>query len=103
MLVTPAGLEGGLTVMQAAIEALEVNRRYLATVVGEPQLGKRGLYPTLLKGGLQRHVLTMMNFLAYADGEKDLLEISEIVGENVMVCAEIAETMLAHGLVSVVG
>ena len=46
-LVTAKGLEGGLSMMQAAIRALEANHVYRATGPGEPQLGKRGLYPTL--------------------------------------------------------
>lgn len=97
-LVTAKGLEGGLSMMQAAIRALEANHVYRATVPGEPQLGKRGLYPTLSTRESGLRVRTMMNLLAYADGQHDLLEIAEIIGADILHCAEIAETLVAHEL-----
>lgn len=98
-LVTPAGLEGGLAIMQAAVRALEANRTYRATVVGEPQLGKRGLYPNLSTRESGLEVRSRMNFLAYVDGDHDLLAVADLIGEDVLVCAEIADTLLKHGLV----
>jgi len=102
-LVTPQGLEGGLAMMQAAIRALEANHTYRATVPGEPQLGKRGLYPTLStrESGIQ--VRAMMNLLAYADGTLDLLAIADLIGTDILRCAEIAETLATHGLLERVG
>ena len=97
-LVTAKGLEGGLAMMQAAIRVLEANKVYHATVPGEPQLGKRGLYPNLSIKGSGTMVREMMNLLAYADGRHDLLEIVETIGGDFMRCAEIAETLLGHGL-----
>lgn len=102
-LVTPKGLEGGLSIMQAAVRALEANRTYRATVVGEPQLGKRGLYPNLSTSESGLQVRSRMNFLAYVDGDHDLLEIAEMIGEDVLVCAEIADELLSHGLVEICG
>ena len=97
-LVTEVGLEGGLAMMQAVICALEVNHTYRVTVPGEPQLGKRGLYPSLSTKDFDPTVRMMMNFLAYADGQRDLIEIAEIIGSDVLKCAEIASTLLKHGL-----
>ena len=45
--VTPKGLDGGYWVLRRSIEALENNKNYKVTVLCEPQMGKRGLYPTL--------------------------------------------------------
>lgn len=97
-LVTPEGLEGGLAVMQATIAALEANRVYGARVIGEPQLGKRGLYPTLSTRDSGMRVRTMMNLLAYADGKLDLLEIADLIGADIQTCAEIVQHLLAHDL-----
>ena len=46
-LISPADLEGAYHVYQLMFEALEANRTYRVTCLGEPQLGKRGLYPTI--------------------------------------------------------
>lgn len=100
-LVTPSGLAGGLAAMQATIRVLEANLVYRATVAGEPQLGKRGLYPTLSMRGSAEQVRAMMNLLAYADGTLDLIDLADRIGEDVLVCAGIATTLEAHGLLEV--
>ena len=40
----------------------------------------------------------MMNILAYADGEHDLLSIAHMIGEDVDTCAQISERLVAEGL-----
>ncbi|MGO3182950.1 MAG: DUF4910 domain-containing protein [Aequorivita sp.] len=60
------------------IQVLEWNSHYLNTLpYGEPQLGKRGLYPTLSKKGERAFVDAMMWVLNLSDGEYDLIAISE--------------------------
>ena len=49
-------------------------------MLGEPQLGKRGLYPTLSTKTSGKEVRLMMNIISYADGKKSLIEIAEICG-----------------------
>lgn len=77
-LVTPGGLEGAFTVYQQCLMALEANRTYRATVPCEPQLGKRGLYPTVSRRSLANEFKKLRHVLAYADGETDLIAIAEI-------------------------
>jgi aminopeptidase-like protein len=79
-LVTPAGLEGGFRMLQQTLQILEANRTPKATVLCEPQLGKRGLYPTLSTKTSAQTTRTVMNLLAYADGSQSLLDISELIG-----------------------
>jgi aminopeptidase-like protein len=85
-------------VLQRCLQALEVNFRYKATVPCEPQLGRRGLYPTLGTATSGLRVRTMMNVLAYADGEADLLGIADTIGADIMECAEIATRLEECGL-----
>ncbi len=61
------------------IEAIERNGKYINTMpYCEPQLGKRGLYPTLgSQKGTQAMVKAMMWMLNLSDGENDLISISE--------------------------
>tara|TARA_B100001996_G_scaffold255341_1_gene198416 strand:- start:76 stop:501 length:426 start_codon:yes stop_codon:yes gene_type:complete len=94
-LVTANGLEGGFEVNRLAIEAIENNCIPLVKVVGEPQMGKRNLFPEInnlvnkdlisSKGRRQYDNIKdesfyyhlMMNVLSYSDGLHSLLEIAE--------------------------
>ena len=97
-LISPDGLEGAFRVLQRCLQALEVNYRHRAIIPCEPQLGKRGLYPTLSTIKSSEQVRTMMDLLAYADGEADLLGIADIIDADIMECAQIAEKLEKHGL-----
>lgn len=102
-LVSPQGFQGAFDAMVEWIDAIEYNRRYHATVLCEPQLGKRGLYPMISQKGSYGGIKAMSNFLAYADGRRDLFEISEIAGVPVKQLLPVADTLLKNGLVEVVG
>ncbi len=75
-LVSPEGLQGAYDVMTQVIDALEMNQRYQVQVLCEPQLGKRGLYPTTSQKGSYDKVKAMIDFIAYADGKTDIIDIS---------------------------
>lgn len=96
--ISPKGLEGAYETLRRCLVALEANYHYRVTISCEPQMGKRGLYPTISTKKSGEQVRTMMNLLAYADGVMDLLEIAEIIDADVMECADIAERLLGHGL-----
>jgi aminopeptidase-like protein len=78
-LISPAGLQGSFNVMTQCIMALENNYKYEVTTVCEPQLGRRGLYPSVSRKGQYDEIFKMVNFLAYADGTNDLVDISNII------------------------
>jgi len=96
--VTPRGLAGGYGVVRDCLELLERNRVYRATCLGEPQLGRRGLYPML--GTKESHALVkdMLDVLAYADGTRDLIAISDLTGVPVARLHPIADRLVAEGL-----
>ncbi len=102
-LISPAGLRGGFEALRRCLATLEHNRTWVATVPCEPQLGKRGLYPTLSTKDTRRQVATMMDILAYADGETDLIAIAERIGVPVEDCAVIAERLAKESLLREVG
>jgi aminopeptidase-like protein len=97
-LISPAGLGGGIGALAKAILAVEANAVYRATVLGEPQLGRRGLYPTLGTAGSSRTVRNMMTILAYADGGHDLLSIADMLDVPVWELHAVARKLLAHEL-----
>jgi len=99
-LISPAGLKGGLNAFIKSIEAIEFNCFPKVQVLGEPQLGKRGLYPETSTKESTDAVRTMMDFITYADGKIDLLEIAEKINAPVWELYEIVETLVQHGLIS---
>lgn len=98
-LVTAKGLQESYDLFVQCIEALEYNKYYQAVHVGEPQLGKRGLYPTLSQKGSATSIRPMMNFLAYADGKMDLIDISNTIGVPIQTLIPIIDTLKKHRLI----
>ena len=101
-LISPSGLQGSYEAMTEWIQAMEHNRKYKTTVLCEPQLGKRGLYPTISKKDNYDGIAAMTNFIAYADGRNDLVDISERIGVSVAVLIPIAEKSKKAELLEVV-
>jgi aminopeptidase-like protein len=97
-LITPSGLAGAFEALTHCLECLEANATYRTATVCEPQLGRRGLYPTMSKKGSAGHMKNMMNVLAYADGNRDLLGIAETIGVPMWELKDIAEKLVAHNL-----
>ena len=98
-LVTPAGLVGGLQAFQRALQSIEANRTFRAQVLGEPNLGSRGLYPTLSTKESFYIVFNLINVFAYSDGQKDLLEIADLLDRPVWELAKAAHDLEAHDLI----
>lgn len=92
------GFEGSFDIMTKCIQILEYNRNYKINVLCEPQLGKRGLYPTISQKGSYEAIKNMTNFIAYADGRNSLLEIAEIIGADALELIEIANKLCENGL-----
>jgi aminopeptidase-like protein len=88
--------------VRECIEAAENNHRYKVTCYGEPQLGRRGLYPTLSAVGSGASVQTMMDFIAFADGTNDLIDISNIIGKPVKELIPIAERLIEAELFEII-
>jgi len=97
-LISPQGLAGGFGALQRCITLIEANAIYRTVCLGEPQLGKRGLYPTLSQRGRGLEVETMMNILAYADGEQDLISLADRIGVPAETCIPIIERLLQERL-----
>jgi aminopeptidase-like protein len=96
--ISPAGLAGAFRALQRCISLIEANAIYRTTCLGEPQLGRRGLYPTLSQRGSGTQVQTMMNILAYADGQRDLIALAERIGVSAESCLPIIERLLHERL-----
>ncbi|NQT45934.1 MAG: DUF4910 domain-containing protein [Candidatus Omnitrophica bacterium] len=74
--VSPEGLAGSYDVLKECLCLIEKNHIYKVNCLGEPQLGKRGFHPTVTTKSCGNDAQKMLNFIAYADGENDLIDIS---------------------------
>lgn len=97
-LVTPSGLSGGFAALRDAIEIVEADVTLRCTVLCEPQLGKRGLYPTISTKDTGAKVRAMMGLISYCDGAHSLLDIAEKIGQPFKKLKEIIGPLMENGL-----
>ncbi|MFN3144901.1 MAG: DUF4910 domain-containing protein [Paracoccaceae bacterium] len=97
-LVTPEGLAGAFAALRDCLSIIENNGVWQTTAIGEPQLGKRGLYPTISVANGALAVRNMMNVIAYSDGTRDLIELANVIGASALDCLPIIRTLEAHDL-----
>jgi aminopeptidase-like protein len=81
-LVTLKGCKGGFDVAKKSIEILLERTYPNCKITCEPQMGKRGLYPTLSTKNENRLTRSYMNFLQYSDGFNSLEKISKLIKLN---------------------
>ena len=101
-IISPEGLKGGFYINYLCIKAIEINKKYLTTVMGEPKMDKRGLRPSLgAPKVFAKSSADIMNFLIYSDGS-DLISISERIDLNIFEANKIAILLLDQGLIKIV-
>lgn len=102
-LVTPLGLAGAYVAHQRAIECLEYNPVATVTVLGEPQMGARGLYPTVSQRDSlsTTNTRTMMDLISYSDGTNSLLDIAEKIGAPAWELQSIVELLVDRELLRI--
>ena len=94
-------MEESVNICSEIINLVDKNAYYINLMpYCEPQLGKRGLYPTM--GSMKdtsQFVNAMMWVLNQSDGSKDLLEISNISGLKFSDIFSAAESLAEAGLI----
>lgn len=101
-LISPEGLQGAYDVLVKVVTSLENNYHFRMLCKGEPQLGKRGLYPAISQKGSYDAVLSLKHFIAYADGRNDLIEISDIIGVPTSELIEIKNKLMNNNLLEII-
>ena len=97
--VTAKGLEGGFNALWKAIEALERNSYPKVTILCEPQLGKRDLYPALLTEHTNSKVMQMLNLITWSDGAHSLIDIAELCDSPIWELYPIVKKLENHKLI----
>ncbi len=94
-------MEEGVEILFQMVLALEINEIYEAVVqYGEPQLGKRGLYPSsnMPNTDQRQMVHNMMHLINWSDGEHDLLSIADKKGTAMFYFAPLAKLCEEKGV-----
>ena len=82
-IVTSKGLSDSFKVIKNIIEAFELGLYPEISILGEPQLGKRNLYPNTSKLYKGKHpAQKRMDIIAYCDSIHNIFEISKITDNN---------------------
>jgi aminopeptidase-like protein len=98
-LVTLKGCMGGYNVAKKSIEIL-LDRDYpKCKIMCEPQLGRRGLYPTLSTKNKDKLIRSYMDFLQYADGTNSLEKISNLIKLDLKAVRKIYQILFKNYLV----
>jgi aminopeptidase-like protein len=84
--------------MQRCLEIFEKNIYPVVTVLCEPQLGKRGLYPSLSNKESGEQVRIMMDLISYCDGDHSLLEIANLIQVPFWELTPIVDKLIDHKL-----
>ena len=65
----------------------------------EPQMGKRGLYPTLSTINDKKIITKIMDFLQYSDGLNSIEEISKKIKINILTSNKIYKILKKRSLI----
>ena len=72
-------LKESTNIIVKIIQKLQKNITPEIRTFGEPHLSKYGLYPTISKKNMSKEFNNILNFVAYADGKRNLDELSNIL------------------------
>ena len=96
--ISPEGLSESLEFFLQVVQSLERNRTPRINTLGEPQLGKRGLYPNTSTLKSNSSIRDFMNVISFLDGRKNLKEIAKILSIADAEVLRIVETLEEHKL-----
>jgi len=99
--ISPAGLHGSFHALKKCIEIIENNCTPVTKVFCEPQLGRRGLYPTLSTKDTAKIVRSMMDLISCSDGSKTLLQIAGMIGQPFESLLELANKLAQAGVLKI--
>lgn len=97
--ITPDALEESYNFYSNIIDTLENNFVYVASQLCEPQLGKRGLYHNISDGTISDFYKIILDFLSYADGKNDLIDIANHIRKPAYRLIGVANLLKEHGLI----
>ena len=100
VILTARGLGDSFVCYQRMIQALDGHCHPRSRVLGEPQLGRRGLYPSLSVKGSTAPVRILLDLISMADGRTALVDIADACGVPVWQLAAMLERLCDAGVLA---
>ena len=97
--ISEEGLQKAFTNISNCLIIIENNFKYKTLTFCEPFMSKHNLYPEYSTLNTKTTTSTIMNLIAYMNGERDLLQICEITGIDFFKSLEIVELLLDKGII----
>ena len=103
--ISSKGLIKSLNIHKELITHIEKLKFPKSTIICEPNLGKRGLYPSTnnvakKKTKLKKLAKNILNFLSYADGCNSLEDISQLIKLDFKSTIELSKLLLKKKLIT---
>ena len=100
-IVTERGLYGGFKVAKEAIEILLNKLIPKYKLICEPNLGKRGLYPSMNNQNVNKKFSRkILEFIEYSDGNNSIQDIEQKLKISKKLCLKIKNSLIKHNLIS---
>ncbi|NBU97323.1 MAG: DUF4910 domain-containing protein [Spirochaetia bacterium] len=93
-LIRPQFLQESYNVLKYVIGVADENFIYKVNTIGEPQLGKLNLYPTIQSKKTSSSVENILNVITYCDGKTSSVEISKKINIDVKTVIQIQKVLL---------
>lgn len=98
--ISEKGMKDSLKCLTQIVDALETCLMPKVNVMCEPQLGKRGLYPTTSELINGRHpAQTRSDILAYADGTINIFNLAKYLELDLRIITNELKELMAHQLI----
>lgn len=97
---TEEQLQDSLEVMKQILTAIERDKSYRSVTIGEPQLGRRGLYAMLSKRGSSASGKALLDVWSYCDGRSSL-EIAKALEKPIDEVQVVLDILEDEGIVEV--
>lgn len=99
--ISASGLHGAFELYKECIDTLEANFTYNVSTLCEPNLGRRGLYPTVSTLERAPRSKELLNFMTYCDGERSMLDVAAILNLPISEIKSIVATLLEYELIKI--
>ena len=102
--ISQEGLLGSFNVIKSIIDAFEFGIYPITLTLGEPQLGKRGLYKNLSNhiAGQKRPCGIRSDIIAYCDGKRSIFEIAILTNIPLNIVVEELKILLNYKLIKLI-